>query len=134
MVDAEICHGLRVGAWQLRSHGQGGIVHVRQRRYWQERIGDQTAGQQPDHDKGGRDRPLDEWCGNVHGIGACSALCAAASSAARPCRIVTWAPGCSLYCPSTTTCSLASSPESMSAWPSLTCATLSGRISTELSG
>ena len=37
----------------------------------------------------------------------CCALCAAASSAALPCRTVTWLPGCSLYWPSTTTCSLA---------------------------
>ena len=42
--------------------------------------------------------------------------------------MVTWLPGCSLYCPSTTTCSLAVSPESISAWPSLICATLTGRI------
>ena len=42
----------------------------------------------------GRSRSAaDERCGNVHGIGACNALCAAASSAARPCRIVTCAPG-----------------------------------------
>src|SRR6476659_975745 len=128
------CHGLRIGARQLRGHGKGGIVDVGKRRDRQQRIGDQACGQQPDHQQGGRDRPLDERCGNVHGIGACCALCAAASSAARPCRIVTCAPGCSLYCPSTTTCSLAWRPESMSAWPSLICATLIGRLATELSG
>ena len=100
------------------------IVDVRQRRDRQQRVGDEAAHQQSDHQQCGRDRPLDEGCGNVHGIGACCALWAAASSAALPCRIVTRVPGCSLYCPSTTTCSLASRPESMSAWPSLICATL----------
>jgi hypothetical protein len=65
---------------------------------------------------------------------ACCALCAAACSAARPCRIVTCVPGCSLYCPSTTICSLAVSPESIRACQSLICATVIGRISTVLSG
>jgi len=46
-------------------------------------------------------------------------------------RMVTCTPGCSLYCPSVTTCSFASKPESMSACPSLICATLIGRIAAE---
>src|SRR5207253_4025195 len=100
----------------------------------QEPVSDQPAHQQPHHQQSGGDRPLDERCGNVHGIGACCALCAAASSAALPCRIVTCVPGCSLYCPSTTTCSLALSPELMRACPSLICATVTGRISTVLLG
>ena len=117
-------HGLRIGARQLRGDGKRRIVDVRQRRDRQQRIGDQTAHQQGDHQQRGRDRPIDKGCGNVHGIGACRASCAASSCAALPCRIVTCAPGCSLYCPSTTTCSLAWRPESISAWPSLICATL----------
>src|SRR4029077_10758119 len=107
---------------------------VRKRRHRQQRIGDQTGHQQPHHQQSGRDRPFDERCGYVHGMGACIASCAACSSAALPWSSATCTPGCSLYCPSTTTCSLALRPESMSACPSLTCATLIERIATEVSG
>src|ERR1700674_5938503 len=127
-------HGLRIGPRQLRGDLQRRIIDVGQRRHRQKPVGDQAPDQQPDHQQGGRDRPLDERRGNVHGIGACWALCAAASSAAWPCRIVTWVPGCSLYCPSTTTCSFAVSPELMSACPSLIWATVTVRSSTVLSG
>ena len=53
-------HGLRVGAGQLRRDGQSGIVDVGQRRHRQQRVRDETAHQQPDHQQSGRDRPLDE--------------------------------------------------------------------------
>src|SRR5882724_541715 len=95
-------------------------------------MADQAADQKSDHQQNGRNRPMDERRGYVHGMGACCALCAMASCAAWPCSIVTRVPGCSLYCPSTTTCSLALSPESMRAWPLLICATLTGRLSTVL--
>src|SRR6202158_4449485 len=128
------CHGLRIGARQLRGHRDRRIVHVRQRRHRQQRIGGKTDQQQPHHQQRGRDRTSDEGRGEVHGIWICCALCAAASSAALPCRMVTWLPGCSLYCPSTTTCSFAASPLSMSASPLLICATVTVRCSTVLSG
>jgi hypothetical protein len=67
------------------------------------------------HQQSGRDRPMDKGRGYVHGICACCALCAMASCAALPCSNVTRVPGCSLYCPSTTTCSLALRPESINA-------------------
>ncbi len=111
-------HGLRIGTRQLRRDLKRRIVDVRQRCDRQQRIGDQAADQKADHQERGRDRPLDEGCGYVHGMIACCACCAAASSAASPCRIVTWVPGSSRYCPSITTCSPAFSPESISASPS----------------
>src|SRR5262249_40399035 len=110
------------------------IIDVRQGSDRQQRIGDEAADQKADHEQRGRDRPLNEWRGDVHGIVACCACCAAASSAASPCRTVTCVPDCSRYCPSTTTCSPALRPESISASPSLICETLSGRIATVLSG
>ena len=112
-------HGLRIGARQLRRDLKRRIVDVRQRCDRQQRVGDQAADQKADHQKRGRDRPMNEGRGYVHGIIACCACCAAASSAASPCRIVTGVPGCSRYCPSTTTCSPAFSPESISASPSV---------------
>src|SRR5262249_33976648 len=105
-----------------------------QRRDRQQRIGGKPAQQQPHHQQRGCNRSRDERRGNVHGIGVCCALCAAASSAAWPCRMFTRTPGCSLYCPSTTTCSFAARPLSMSACPPLTCATATGRTATVLSG
>src|SRR5947209_17397264 len=101
-----------IGARELGRDLQRRIVDVRKGRHRQQRIRDQTANQQSYHQQGSRDRPMDEGRGYVHGIGACSALCAIASCAALPCSAVTRVPGCSLYCPSTTTCSLAFRPES----------------------
>src|SRR5262249_51995752 len=126
-------HGLRIGAGQLCRDLERWIVHARQRRDRQQRIGREAPQQQAAQQQRGRDRARDKGWGDVHGIGVRCASCAAASSAALPWRMVTWMPGCSLYWPSTTTCSPAERPESMSACPPLTWATLTGRTATVLS-
>ena len=64
-------HGLRIGARQLRRDLNGRVVDVRQRGDRQQRIGGQAAQQQANHQQRGRDRPLDERRGDVHGIAAC---------------------------------------------------------------
>ncbi len=61
-------HGLRIRARQLRRDLKRRIVDVRQGCDRQQRIGDQAAGQKADHQERGRDRPLDEGRGYVHGI------------------------------------------------------------------
>src|SRR5262249_35009292 len=94
-----------------------------------------------DHEQRRRHRPPNEWFGNTHGFPDLAIFCpncltCTGRAGFDGCGVVssTCAPGCNLYCPSTTTCSPGSSPSSTNArFPSV-CATLIGRISTVLSG
>ena len=101
------CHGF--GARPLKARGDldGGEVHLGQRRDRQERIGGEPHECERRHDKGGGNRPADEWFGKVHEAPPDAATGGGA--------MVTGAPRLSLYCPPVTTRSPSCSPDDTTA-------------------
>ena len=66
-------------AHQLGRDLQGRVVHVGQGGDGQQRVRGKAPEQQAHHQHRSRDGTRDEWCRNIHGIGICWALWAAAS-------------------------------------------------------
>jgi hypothetical protein len=118
-------HRLRAGARQLRRDLDRREIDLRQRRHRQQRIGGDADQQDAGHQQRGRDRPIDEGRGEIHG---------AFPAAAAPPRSSTLVPGCSRYWPATTTRWPSSTPLSITAVPALIWPTWSGCSATVESG
>src|SRR5208337_2022660 len=118
-------HHVRTRARIKRHDLDGRIVHLRQCRHRQLPVGDEAGQHQSDHQQRSCNRPEYERSRKTHGVlaGGIAAVCT-----------LTCEPCCSLSTPSVTTLSPAASPLSIETTSPWVAPTVTGRISTVLSG
>src|SRR5207237_4854354 len=137
-------HGVRRRSGKARRNQNRRKVYIGQIAHRQQAIAHDPEHQDPEHDQGGHHGPANEEFGDVHDYSprargfwefcAVPVLLPVVDGVTAACFNSTLAPGTNRNCPSVTTRSPGVRPLSTTACPSLLRLTITGRVSTVMSG